>query len=89
MPYVHEDLYRISPEQRVMDMIQTACFTGGLANSIYCDEKRINGMTTDTIDAFVNKYFVTRTCTIGSYGIPFEEVLKIASLVDCVKSVSD
>lgn len=88
MPYVHEDLYRISPEQRVMDLVQKACFTGGLSNSVFCEENRIYDMTTHTIDAFVNKYFLTSTCTIGSYGVPFEEVLKVASLVDSGKAVS-
>ncbi|XP_026317374.1 cytochrome b-c1 complex subunit 2, mitochondrial-like isoform X2 [Hyposmocoma kahamanoa] len=86
MPCVHEDLYRISPEQRVMDLIQKACFTGGLSNSVYCEESRIYDMTTDTIDAFVNKYFQPMTCTIGSYGVPFEEILKMASMVDSGKS---
>lgn len=72
-----------------MDLIQKACFTGGLSNSVFCEESRIYDMTTDTIDAFVNKYFQPATCTIGSYGVPFEEVLKIASMVDSGKSVSD
>ncbi|KAM3958500.1 LOW QUALITY PROTEIN: cytochrome b-c1 complex subunit 2, mitochondrial [Aphomia sociella] len=79
---VREDLVRIHPEQRVMDLIQRACFTGPLSNSIFCEEERIDEMTEKSINCFTRAHFRSDGCSIASIGVPFEETLKLAEKVE-------
>ncbi|XP_049871943.1 cytochrome b-c1 complex subunit 2, mitochondrial-like [Pectinophora gossypiella] len=80
---VREDLDRRTSESHVMDLIQKACFAGPLSNSVYCAEGRIDSMTSETIQNFVETLFRTNICSVGSFGVPFEEALKVASHIDC------
>ncbi|XP_072938117.1 cytochrome b-c1 complex subunit 2, mitochondrial-like [Epargyreus clarus] len=81
-PLVREDLYRITPEQRVMDLIQSALWTGPLSNSIYCAEERIDEMSENRLSCFAQVNFKSNCCSIASVGVPFDEIMKIAEKID-------
>ncbi|XP_060804641.1 mitochondrial-processing peptidase subunit beta [Amyelois transitella] len=79
---IKEDLQRIPPEQRVMDLLQQAMWAGPLSNSIFCVEERIDAMTDDALNCFVKTNFRTDVCTVASIGVPFEETLKLAEKIE-------
>ncbi|CAH2087326.1 unnamed protein product [Euphydryas editha] len=81
-PLVRGDLARINPEERVIDLIQKAFWAGPLANSIYCDEHRIDDMSGELLNNYVKTYFKTTNCCVASVGIPFEETMMLADKID-------
>ncbi|XP_075979748.1 cytochrome b-c1 complex subunit 2, mitochondrial-like [Anticarsia gemmatalis] len=79
---VKDDLHRIHPEQRVIDLAQRACWGGPLSNSIFCEPDRVSGMLGDSLVSFTSRNFKTDQCTVTSVGIPFEETIKLAEMVE-------
>lgn len=79
---VREDHLRLHPQERVMDLIQTASWTGGLANSMYCPEGLIDDMDEDALNCFAYTHYRTDEMTVASVGIPFEETIKLASWLE-------
>ncbi|XP_004925096.1 cytochrome b-c1 complex subunit 2, mitochondrial isoform X1 [Bombyx mori] len=79
---IREDLVRIHPEQRVIDLVQKACWTGQLSNSVFCEEGRIDEMTDNSLNCFARTHFKSSHCTVGSVGVPFEETLKLAEKIE-------
>lgn len=81
-PLIRDDLHRITPEMRVIDLAQKACWGGSLANSMFCENSRIDGMTGEVLDNFANFNYKTDHCTVASVGVPFEETLKMAEAIE-------
>ncbi|CAH0587846.1 unnamed protein product [Chrysodeixis includens] len=81
-PLIRDDLHRIPPQTRVIDLAQKACWAGSLGNSMFCEKSRINDMTGETLDNFANVNYKTDHCTVASVGVPFEEVLKMAEAIE-------
>lgn len=81
-PIIWDDLHRIHPEQRVMDLAQRACWGGPLSNSMFCEYERIDTMTGENLLSFAKKNMRTDCCTVASVGMPFEETLKVAEMVE-------
>ncbi|CAH0725139.1 unnamed protein product, partial [Brenthis ino] len=79
---VKGDIVRISPEQRVIDLIQKACWAGPLANSAFCEDERIDDMTGENLRKYVKTNFLSNRCTVASVGVPFEETLELAECID-------
>ncbi|XP_053611804.1 cytochrome b-c1 complex subunit 2, mitochondrial-like [Plodia interpunctella] len=79
---IREDLHRIPPEQRLMDILQSVMWCGPLSNSMFCVEERIDSMTADALDCFVKTNFRTDCCSVASVGVPFEETLKLAEKIE-------
>lgn len=76
------DLNRIHPEQRVIDLIQKAAWAGPLANSVYCEEDRIDSMDGEKLRNYVSMNFIPPMCSVASVGVPFEETMKIAEKIE-------
>ncbi|CAB3254025.1 unnamed protein product [Arctia plantaginis] len=81
-PIIWDDLHRIHPEQRVMDLAQRACWGGPLSNSMFCEYERIDTMVGENLLSFANRNMRTNCCTVASVGVPFEETLKVAEMVE-------
>ncbi|XP_032514576.2 cytochrome b-c1 complex subunit 2, mitochondrial-like [Danaus plexippus] len=81
-PIVRGDLNRIHPEQRVIDLIQKAAWAGPLANSVYCEEDRIDSMDGEKLRNYVSMNFIPPMCSVASVGVPFEETMKIAEKIE-------
>ncbi|KAJ0175350.1 hypothetical protein K1T71_009491 [Dendrolimus kikuchii] len=79
---IRDDLVRIHPEQRVIDLVQKACWSGPLGNSIFCEEERIGSMSSESMTCFAKTNFRSSECTVASVGVPFEETLKLAELIE-------
>ncbi|XP_023938398.2 cytochrome b-c1 complex subunit 2, mitochondrial [Bicyclus anynana] len=79
---VRGDLTRMSPEQRVLDLVQNACWAGPLGNSMFCEEGRINSMSSDTLMNFAKLHLKTIHCAVASVGIPFEETVQLAEMIE-------
>ncbi|XP_059047409.1 cytochrome b-c1 complex subunit 2, mitochondrial-like [Achroia grisella] len=79
---IREDLTRVHPEQRVIDLVQRAAFIGPLSNSVFCEEERIDGMTENMVNCFAKTHFRSDACSIASIGVPFEETLKLAEKIE-------
>ncbi|XP_045450205.1 probable mitochondrial-processing peptidase subunit alpha-1, mitochondrial [Melitaea cinxia] len=79
---VRGDLARMNPEERVIDLIQKAFWAGPLANSIYCEDERIDDMSGELLNKYVNTYFKSTNCCVASVGIPFEETMMLADKID-------
>ncbi|XP_030028832.2 cytochrome b-c1 complex subunit 2, mitochondrial isoform X1 [Manduca sexta] len=86
---VRGDLTRMDPEQRVMDLIQRACWAGPLGNSVFCEDERIGAMSPDNLKSFVDCNFTTDVCTVASFGMPFEETIKLAEKIEFGRSQPD
>ncbi|CAK1542414.1 unnamed protein product [Leptosia nina] len=84
-PIVLDDLFRITPEQRVIDLVQRACWAGPLSNSIYCEEERVDDMSRSTLCSFVYNNFKSTECSVASVGVPFDETLKIADKIEITR----
>ncbi|XP_038221288.1 probable mitochondrial-processing peptidase subunit alpha-2, chloroplastic/mitochondrial [Zerene cesonia] len=85
MPQVRDDLFRLTPEQLCIDLVQRACWAGPLANSIYCEESRVASMSQERMCAFVYDNFKSSQCTVASVGVPFEETLDIADNIEIAR----
>ncbi|KAG7300073.1 hypothetical protein JYU34_015607 [Plutella xylostella] len=85
---IRGDLTRISPDVRVMDLVQKAAFKGGLSNSTFCVRERIDAMSQCVLTTYVAERFRTCDLAIGSFGLGFDEVMKLAESVDIRKSKS-
>ncbi|XP_047506217.1 probable mitochondrial-processing peptidase subunit alpha-2, chloroplastic/mitochondrial [Pieris napi] len=85
MSHIRDDLYRITTEERVMDLVQRACWAGSLANSIYCEEERVESMTRLRLCGFVYENFKSSSCSVASVGVPFEETLKVADKIEMTR----
>nr|XP_021196906.2 cytochrome b-c1 complex subunit 2, mitochondrial [Helicoverpa armigera] len=81
-PLIKDDLHRIHPQQRVIDLAQTACWGGPLANSMYCHECRIEGITGELLNSYTSYHYKTDHCTVASVGVPFEETMKMAEAIE-------
>ncbi|XP_028156723.1 cytochrome b-c1 complex subunit 2, mitochondrial-like [Ostrinia furnacalis] len=81
-PLVRDDLERRHPEQIVMDLVQRAAFAGPLANSVFCEDERISGMSQETLQCFAQTNFISVRCSVGSVGVPFEETLRMAERIE-------
>ncbi|XP_050350015.1 uncharacterized protein LOC126773250 [Nymphalis io] len=79
---VRGDLARIDPEQRVLDLIQKAFWAGPLANSVFCEDERIDQMSGDILNDYVKCNFKSSNCCVASVGVPFEETMKLAEMID-------
>lgn len=82
---IRGDLTRISPDVRVMDFVQKAAFKGGLSNSTFCVRERIDAMSQCVLTTYVAERFRTCDLAIGSFGLGFDEVMKLAESVDIRK----
>ncbi|XP_068622810.1 cytochrome b-c1 complex subunit 2, mitochondrial-like [Battus philenor] len=76
-PFIKDNLVRIHPKQRLLDLLQRALWGGPLGNSMFCEEDRIGHMTTDHLKGYMTN-FGTKNCSIASFGLPFEETMKLA-----------
>ncbi|CAG9135846.1 unnamed protein product, partial [Plutella xylostella] len=85
---IRGDLTRMSPEVRVMDLVQKAAFKGGLSNSTFCVRERIDAMSQCVLTSYVAERFRTCDLAIGSFGLGFDEVMKLAESVDLRKGKS-
>lgn len=81
-PLIRDDLHRIHPEKRVIDLAQKACWAGPLTNSMYCDPFRINDMTGEHLNNYTDWNYKTDHCTVASVGVPFEETMKMAEAIE-------
>lgn len=72
----------MNPEERIIDLIQKAFWAGPLANSIYCEDERIDDMSGELLNKYVNTYFKSTNCCVASVGIPFEETMMLADKID-------
>nr|XP_026489536.1 cytochrome b-c1 complex subunit 2, mitochondrial-like [Vanessa tameamea] len=79
---VRGDLARIDPEQRVLDLIQKALWAGPLANSVFCEDERIDQMSGDILNYYVMCNFKSSNCCVASVGVPFEETMKLAEQIN-------
>ncbi|XP_045775624.1 cytochrome b-c1 complex subunit 2, mitochondrial-like [Maniola jurtina] len=79
---VRGDLTRMHPEQRVLDLVQRACWAGPLANSMFCEEERIDSMTSEKLTSYAATNFKSIHCAVASVGIPFEETIELAEMID-------
>nr|XP_034833638.1 cytochrome b-c1 complex subunit 2, mitochondrial-like [Maniola hyperantus] len=79
---VRGDLTRMHPEQRVLDLVQRACWAGPLANSMFCEEERIDSMTSETLTSYAATNFKSIHCAVASVGVPFEETMELAEMID-------
>ncbi|CAG5058943.1 unnamed protein product [Parnassius apollo] len=80
-PFIKDNLLRINPEQRVMDLLQRAFWAGPLGNSVFCEESRVDGMLGIYLKDFV-KNFRSDSCSVTSVGLPYEETLKLAEKIE-------
>ncbi|KAH9640202.1 hypothetical protein HF086_008438 [Spodoptera exigua] len=62
-PMIRDDLHRIHPEKRVIDLAQKACWGGPLNNSIYCESSRIDSMTGEILSNYTEWNFKTDHCS--------------------------
>ncbi|CAH2269557.1 jg8302 [Pararge aegeria aegeria] len=76
------DLTRMPAEQRVLDLVQNACWAGPLANSMFCEKERIDSITSDTLMNYAALNFKSIHCAVASVGIPFEETIELAEMID-------
>uniref|UniRef100_A0A2A4JJ05 Peptidase M16 N-terminal domain-containing protein n=1 Tax=Heliothis virescens TaxID=7102 RepID=A0A2A4JJ05_HELVI len=81
-PMIKDDLHRIHPEQRVIDLAQKACWAGPLGNSLFCLDCRIGNITGDHLNSFTSYHYKTDHCTVASVGVPFEETMKMAEAIE-------
>uniref|UniRef100_A0A2H1V369 SFRICE_007345 n=1 Tax=Spodoptera frugiperda TaxID=7108 RepID=A0A2H1V369_SPOFR len=65
-PMIRDDLHRIHPEKRVLDLAQKACWGGPLNNSIYCEPSRINGITGEILDNYADWNYKSDHCSVAS-----------------------
>ncbi|CAG9566404.1 unnamed protein product [Danaus chrysippus] len=86
-PIVRGDLSRIHPEQKVFDLIQKAAWAGSLANSVYCEEERIDSMDGEKLRNYVSMNYIPSMCSVASVGVPFEETMKIAEKIEKTSEV--
>lgn len=49
---------------------------------MFCEYERIDTMTGDILAEFVQKNMKTDICTVASVGVPFEETLKLAEMIE-------
>lgn len=70
------------PEQRVIDLVQNACWAGPLGNSMFCEDCRIDSMCSDTLLSFAASNFKSIHCAVATVGIPFEEAIQVAEMID-------
>ncbi|XP_063540089.1 cytochrome b-c1 complex subunit 2, mitochondrial-like [Cydia strobilella] len=81
-PQLKRDLQNIHPEVLVMDLIQKACWGGGLNNSVFCEKERIDSMSSTELDVFSALHMRSDTCAVGSYGLPHDEVMAFAEMIE-------
>ncbi|KAJ8718256.1 hypothetical protein PYW08_002493 [Mythimna loreyi] len=81
-PMIKDDLHRIHPLQRVIDLAQKACWAGPLSNSMFCEEARIQGMTGKLLNCYANWNYKSDHCSIASVGVPFEETVQLAESIE-------
>lgn len=79
---IRDDLHRIHPLQRVIDLAQRACWAGPLSNSSFCEEERIDAMTGKCLENYTNVNFKTDHCSVASVGVPYEETMKLAEAIE-------
>ncbi|KPJ18514.1 Cytochrome b-c1 complex subunit 2, mitochondrial [Papilio machaon] len=76
-PFIKDNLLRMSSEQRALDLVQKAFWAGPLHQSMFCDEARVDSMSSANLKDFVTN-FTPSNCIVTSCGIPFEDTLKLA-----------
>ncbi|XP_063627489.1 cytochrome b-c1 complex subunit 2, mitochondrial-like [Cydia splendana] len=81
-PQLKRDLQTVHPEVLVLDLVQKACWGGGLNNSVFCEEERIDSMSSTDLDVFSALHMRSDTCTVGSYGLPHDEVMAYAEMIE-------
>ncbi|CAK1581360.1 unnamed protein product [Parnassius mnemosyne] len=86
-PFIKDNLLRIHPEQRVLDLLQRAFWAGPLGNSVFCEESRVDGMLGTYLKDFV-KNFRSDRCSVTSVGLPYEETLKLAETIEFIQDKS-
>lgn len=79
---IKDDLHRIHPLQRVIDLAQKACWAGPLGNSMFCEESRIEGMTGELLNYYTDWNYKSDHCSVASTGVPFEETVKLAEAIE-------
>ncbi|CAH2049660.1 unnamed protein product, partial [Iphiclides podalirius] len=82
-PFIKDNLLRLSPEERVIDLVQSAFWFGPLSNSVYCEEARVDGISVDHLKGFVGN-FGREHCTVASVGFAYDETLKLAEMIELI-----
>ncbi|XP_063382882.1 cytochrome b-c1 complex subunit 2, mitochondrial-like [Cydia fagiglandana] len=85
-PQLKRDLQTVHPEVLVIDLVQKACWGGGLNNSVFCEEERIDSMSSNDLDMFSLLNMRSDTCTMGSYGLPHDEMMTYGEMIEGKRS---
>lgn len=72
----------MTPVQRVIDLVQKAFWAGPLANSVFCEEGRVDSMSGETLTEYATRNLTSANCTVSSIGVPYEETLKLADTIN-------
>lgn len=81
-PIVRDDITRVTPVQRVLDLIQKVSFAGPLSNPVYCEEHQVDMISEKALKKFTDSYFGPSECTVASVGLPFEETILLADEIE-------
>lgn len=66
---VKEDLARVSPQVRAVDLLHRAAFRSGLGNSIFCAKHHVGKISPETLQHYVASNFKTNRAAVVGVGV--------------------